>query len=57
MAVYILIYILLCLLVGFLGRDRTLYFLGYFIFSLLLTPIGGLLLLVPSEVREKKSKS
>lgn len=53
---YILIYLLLCVCIGYLGRNRTMHFLGYFLFSIILTPIGGILLLIPSELREPKQK-
>jgi hypothetical protein len=55
--VYVLLYLLISACIGFLGRKRTLRFLGYFLFSILLTPIGGILLLIPSEEIEPKKKN
>jgi hypothetical protein len=45
MAIYIL-YVLLCLVVAFLGRARRIGALGFFLASLLFTPLLALLLLV-----------
>ena len=39
----ILAYTLVCLLVAYIGKDRTLKFWGNFILSLLLSPVLGLL--------------
>ncbi len=50
----ILIYIALCGLIGFIGKDRTLGFWGYFLGSIIFTPIGGILLLFPSERKAKE---
>jgi len=38
-------YLLLCILVGVLGRSRRLGFVGFFLVSAVLTPLGGLVLL------------
>jgi hypothetical protein len=43
--IFVLIYILFCFLVGVLGTHKPLGFLGYFISSLILTPVIGLLLI------------
>ncbi|MBI1390268.1 MAG: hypothetical protein GC154_17650 [bacterium] len=45
----IAIYILLSILVALVGSNRRFGFWGYLFASIVLTPIGGLLLLVPSE--------
>ncbi len=50
----ILIYIALCVLVGYFGRNRTLGFWGYALASVIVSPLGGVLLLVPSEKKVKK---
>lgn len=39
-------YLLLCLLVAFLGRKRQIGMLGYFVISLVLTPLGGAVVLI-----------
>ena len=45
-----LAYVGLCALVGYLGRDRTVGFAGYFVLSLLLTPlVMALVLLVGAQ--------
>lgn len=41
----------LCTLVGFMGRQRKFGFWGYFIASTLLTPLIGLLLVLASDKR------
>jgi hypothetical protein len=45
------IYVALCLLVGWLGRDRAIGFAGFLVLSLLLNPLIALLLLVVSAPR------
>ena len=47
MAMYIL-YVVLCLVVAFLGRARRIGALGFFLASLVLTPLVALLILVLS---------
>jgi hypothetical protein len=47
MLMYIL-YVLLCLVVGFLGRARRIGALGFFLASVILTPLIALLILVLS---------
>jgi hypothetical protein len=45
-----LAYVGLCALVGYLGRERTVGFAGYFVLSLLLTPlVMALVLLVGAQ--------
>ena len=42
-----LAYLVLCLIVGYLGRNRAIGFWGFFILSILLTPlVGGIVLAV-----------
>lgn len=48
---YLLIYLVFCTLVALLGRDRNMGFAGYFVFSLLLTPLIGLFMVAASDVR------
>lgn len=47
-----LIYISLSFLIGKIGENRRLGFWGYVIASLIFTPLGGILLLFPSEPNE-----
>jgi hypothetical protein len=51
MLVLSLLYIGLCSLVGYLGRDRKFGFWGYLLASLLLDPIIGFLLVLASDRR------
>ncbi len=39
-------YVFLCLIIGAVGRKRNFGFWGYFFFSLLVTPVVGLLTLI-----------
>ncbi len=41
-----LVYLLLCLLLGVIGRDRPFGLWGSFFLSILLTPLGGALVLL-----------
>ena len=50
---FVIIYILLCYAVALLGKNRKFRFIGYFILSILLTPIIGLLLVIASDKRKK----
>jgi hypothetical protein len=43
--IFLFIYVVFCLLIAVLGIHRPLGFLGYFISSLILTPVIGLLLI------------
>ena len=49
----ILILVLLSVVVAFLGRDRKFGFWGYFVCSLLLTPLIGGLLVIASDRRPR----
>ena len=49
--VAILLYAGLCALVGYLGRDRAVGFAGYFVLSLLLTPLVMALVLLVGAPR------
>ncbi len=51
MDVTLLLYILVSVLVGFLGRNKKLGFWGYFFGSMLLTPLIGILLVLASSPR------
>lgn len=45
------IYILFCVIVGFAGRRREFGFWGFFFFSLIVTPIVGLLTVIGATPR------
>jgi hypothetical protein len=47
-----LIYILVCAILGFIGRYHKFGFWGYFFGSILLTPVMGLLLLLASDSKK-----
>ncbi len=55
--VMIVVYLLLCLLMGLLGRHRKFGFWGYFFGSIVLTPVIGLLLVLASDPRKPDSVS
>jgi hypothetical protein len=44
----------LSFIVGYLGRNRSMTFWGYFFASLILTPLVGLLLVIVSRKREEQ---
>ena len=45
----VIIYILICLVMGLLGRNRKFGFWGYFFGSIVLTPLIGLILVLASD--------
>lgn len=47
-----IVYLLICLMIGFFGRNRKLTFWGYFFGSIVLTPIVGLILVFASDPRK-----
>ncbi len=49
---YLLIYVGLCVLMGFLGDHRKWGFWGYFFASILFTPALGLLFVLASDPRK-----
>lgn len=49
-------YLFLSFFIGLAGENRKFGFWGYFIASLIFTPVGGLLLLIPSEPSQKQKK-
>ena len=49
MPLFFIVYILLSIIIGLLGKNRKFGFWGYFFGSLLLSPLLGLLLLLASE--------
>ncbi|MDP3517021.1 MAG: hypothetical protein Q8S94_07625 [Pseudohongiella sp.] len=54
--ILLMIYVPICALVGFLGRNRSVGFAGVFTFSLILSPIlVALVLLVSAPSAPKKS--
>ena len=53
--VALIIYILLCYIVGLLGKNRKFKFIGYFILSILFTPVLGLLFVIASDSRKRSA--
>jgi NADH:ubiquinone oxidoreductase subunit 3 (subunit A) len=51
--VALIIYILLCYIVGLLGKNRKFKFIGYFLLSIIFTPILGLLFVIASDSRKR----
>ncbi len=49
MVEYIIAYLLFCAYIGHLGSDRRLGFWGYFFFSIIITPVIGLVLVFASD--------
>ena len=52
--VYPLAYVMLALVVAFLGRRRRLGFWGYFFSSILLTPLGGAVLVCATSAKPRR---
>jgi len=50
--VIVVLYLLLCLLLGLMGRNRKFGFWGYFFGSIVVTPVIGLLLVLASDPRK-----
>ncbi|MDP8242510.1 MAG: hypothetical protein P9L94_00405 [Candidatus Hinthialibacter antarcticus] len=50
---HLIIYISFCFLVAFFGKKKRFGFWGYLIASLIFTPIGGILMMIPSEPKIK----
>ena len=50
--ILVVVYLLLCLLVGYMGRNRAVGFSGYLVLSLLLTPFLMSLVLLVGAPRE-----
>ena len=51
MAILLLVYVGLCCLVAYLGRERKIGFWGYLAASIILDPVIGLLLVLASDKR------
>ncbi len=51
MANYSFLYLVVCALIGYWGRDRKFGFWGYFIAALLLTPMVGAVIVLVSDKR------
>lgn len=51
MTVMLILYLALCSLVAYLGRDRKFGFWGYLAASILLDPVIGILLVLASDKR------
>lgn len=54
MGIVLIIYVALCVLVGYFGRDRKLGLWGYLALSLILTPLMGLLAVLVSDKRSSE---
>lgn len=52
--IFILGYLVFCLIVALLGRRKTIGFWGFFFFSLFLSPIVGLAILIIAKDRGAK---
>jgi hypothetical protein len=50
----IIIYLILCIVIGLFGINRKFGFWGYFFGSIVLTPVMGLLLVLASDSRKKE---
>ena len=48
---FVIVYLILCLIMGLLGRNRKFGFWGYFFGSVVLTPLMGLILVLASDKR------
>lgn len=51
-----IIYVLVCVLVGYLGRDTQIGFWGFFFLSILFTPLIGVFILAVSAPRRLREK-
>ena len=51
---FYLVYIVLCVLIALLGRNRKFGFWGYLFCSLFLTPVLGALILLASDARPER---
>lgn len=47
-------YLLVCFIIAYFGRNKSMTFWGYFFASIVLTPLVGALLVVVSRTREDK---
>lgn len=55
--VIIIIYLLLCALMGWVAEDKTLGFWGGFLLSVLFTPVGGFIILLFYPSREHRDRA
>lgn len=46
MLFYIVLYLTLCAIIGLFARHQPMGFLGYFLISIVLTPVGGAFILI-----------
>jgi hypothetical protein len=53
----VFLYFLMALLVGWLGRDREIGFVGFFIVALFITPLIALLILMVTHKRSRPAAS
>ncbi len=54
---YIILYVMLCWVLAFIGRNAKLSFWGNFWISVILTPIIGIVVLLAQDLRSEKSKA
>jgi len=54
---HFLLYILICILIGFFGATRKFGFWGYFFGSVVLTPLIGIILVLASDKKVISSQS
>lgn len=52
---YFLVYLLLCMLVAWLGRRKTIGFVGFLLLSLVITPAATFIILIVSADRDPES--
>jgi hypothetical protein len=55
-ALFVALYLFLCVLVGLCGRRRRMGFVGFLILSILITPILGLLLIYVTQERPSAAR-
>ena len=49
----VLAYVILCTIIGLLGRNKTIGFWGFFFFSAILTPLIGFVVLAIAKDRDR----
>jgi len=52
---FLIAYLILCLIVGMLGRDKQIGFWGFFLLSIIITPIVPLLFMLIDRPRRVKT--
>lgn len=51
--VVVVLYIILCTIVGLIGRNKTIGFWGFFFFSMVLTPLVGFAVLAIARDKDR----